>query len=428
MKQLIALQRNKSTISPAGDELVPTVETSSNLRFHDFASLFDKAPQSDDALLWRLLVALFDDIPLRLPEGLDPLARYKALAISRRQTLSDWLETAVASSVAVEARDGSVPKRIFSLLSGNQIERAVELAGKEQYLHLATLIAEHGSDPAVAEDLHEQLSLWHEQRVSAQIDPALLRVYALLSGELDTIAAVRAQDPLESIPAIYVTGALDWKRAFGLRLWFGEGAAEHDASLALKEYEEFFGTTKKAPPVRNGERDATFELIRAALRPEIPLDNVLEPKTFAGSAFDFRMTWHIYVMLARVLKQRDFVDRETVDMTDDDFEVVGHSPTADLVTNGYAAQLEAAGLYSEAVFVLLHLEAPEGYVVCNYCLNQLLTKRRRVRAIKDLLSHNFTRLDDDDFNQFDQYEIPGTWIEEARVSALLELQGLLLTL
>ena len=56
-------------------------------------------------------------------------------------------------------------------------------------------------------------------------------------------------------------------------------------------------------------------------------------------------------------------DRDTIVRSDDDdgdSDVEGHSPSADLVANSYASQLEQLGMIQEAVFVLLHLEAPAG--------------------------------------------------------------------
>ena len=45
---------------------------------------------------------------------------------------------------------------------------------------------------------------------------------------------------------------------------------------------------------------------------------------------------------------------------DGDFDVENHSPSADLLANSYALQLEEMGMLQEAVFVLLHLEGSAG--------------------------------------------------------------------
>ncbi|EJD51201.1 hypothetical protein AURDEDRAFT_149853 [Auricularia subglabra TFB-10046 SS5] len=404
VQKLVRLQFTHSTVQVDGDD-VPVAFPNDDLRFRHFAGLFAPELRSNEALLWRLLVALFDEIPIRLPEGTERAVVEKITAVCRRQALSDWLEVAVSAAVDAEVQSSAAVQRIFAHLSGNQIARAVEEASKTGNVHLATLIAQHGSDPKLSADIHVQLEHWREQHAAAQMDPKLLRVYALLAGVLDVLPGSRSSDPLESSVDIAVTGSLDWRRAFGLRLWYGSSATTHDAGLALDEYEEFFTATKTALPIRGGERDAAYELIQAALRPEIPLDAALIPKTFAGNALDYRMVWHIYVVLSRVLKQRDFADRQPVE--EELFgETAGLSPTANLVTSAYALQLESAGLYSEAVFVLLHLESVNG----------------RRQAIKDLLSRNYTRLTESQLQELDQLLIPEAWLREAK-AALLVSQG-----
>ncbi|KZV85023.1 hypothetical protein EXIGLDRAFT_753514 [Exidia glandulosa HHB12029] len=404
LQKVVRLQFKHSTVHLDDDD-IPFASPKPNLRFRHFAALYEPDAKSNDALLWRLLVALFDEIPLRMPQGTENSIRERVHAICRRQALSNWLEAAVASVVDADVQAGSVAQRIFALLSGNQVARAVRAAYDGGNVHLATLIAQHGSDAQLSEDIAAQVDLWREQRAAAQMDPHILRVYALLAGVLDVLPGVRSTDPLESCADVAVTGALDWRRAFGLRLWYGAGATTQNAGLALEEYEAFFQSTKTALPMRAGERDAAYELIRAALRPDVPLDVALVPKTFGGNALDYRMTWHIYVVLSKVLRQRDFADRQP-QPGDEEEDAAGHSPTADLITSAYALQLESAGLYPEAVFVLLHLEAANG----------------RVLAVKDLLSRNYTRLTDEHLRELDQLNIPEAWLQESK-AALLVSQG-----
>lgn len=397
LQKVVRLQFNHSTVQLDDDD-IPVATPNADLRFRHFAALFAPDAKTNDALLWRLLVALFDEIPVQMPEGTESAVRETISSICRRQALSDWLEAAVAPLVDADVQAGSATQRVFALLSGNQVARAVRAASEGGNVHLATLIAQHGSDAQLSADIAAQLELWREQRAAAQMDPNLLRIYALLAGVLDVLPGVRSSDPLESCADVAVTNSLDWRRAFGLRLWFGAGAMSHDAGLALDEYESFFESTKTALPLRAGERDAAYELIRAALRPDVPLDAAVVPRTFAGNPLDYRMAWHVYVVLAKVLRQRDFADRQPQPGNEED-GAAGHSPTADLITSAYALQLESAGLFAEAVFVLLHLEAANG----------------RVRAVKDLLSRNYTRLNDLHFRELDRLNIPEAWLAEAKV-------------
>lgn len=91
------------------------------------------------------------------------------------------------------------------------------------------------------------------------------------------------------------------------------------------------------------------------------------------------MCWHLYIILSRVMRARDFADRrpairprrsfinggggEEGSEDEDGYEKLtheGHSPTADLLTSAYAFQLESWGMIQEAIFVLLHIEHSTG--------------------------------------------------------------------
>ena len=100
------------------------------------------------------------------------------------------------------------------------------------------------------------------------------------------------------------------------------------------------------------------------------------------------MCWHLYIILSRAMRVRDFADRVQphaasrsarksngrinafagagVDHEEDDGEEEekkdGESHTANLLTSAYAFELESWGMVQEAAFVLLHLESADGYV------------------------------------------------------------------
>ena len=111
--------------------------------------------------------------------------------------------------------------------------------------------------------------------------------------------------------------------------------------------------------------DALFSLIRLFADPACSLSAVLKPFSFSPSPSDYRLPWHLYILMSRCLRMRDMADRgdvdERFDGAEEEPEVEGHSPSADLLANSYAIQLEQAGMLQEAVFVLLHLEGSAGY-------------------------------------------------------------------
>ena len=374
---------------------MPFANPSRRLNFASFASLFAATDRSFEACLFRLGRALFDPMDLRLADPVEVDIRNQVYALRRKAALSSWLQTAVTASVDADLRERpgtDWAAAIFTLLSGNQVEKACEIAMDSGNVKLATLISQYPGDDVYRDDLRTQLSEWRKSGVDAHIHESTRRIYALLGGIVDTLegsgGAGMAQCPNTSI-----SKGLNWKRAFGLHLWFGE-PLESTVADAFQAYEQHWKSApgSVASPVpwytENSENnaalspwvratsaeppDALYSLIRLFADPTCSLSTVLAPVSFSASPADYRLAWHLYIILSRCLRVRDFADRGNAgialggDMSDADEDgeppVEGHSPSADLLANSYALQLEQQGLIQEAAFVLLHIEGSAGYV------------------------------------------------------------------
>lgn len=240
------------------------------------------------------------------------------------------------------------------------------------------------------------------------------KVYCLLGGILDD------EDELADKLANVCLG-LDWKRIFGLCLWYGQGL-EAPISKVIEAYERlvfrqsnlvsssFINNSNKAKPLppwlldvqRKGfpaalftkwnnmmassnpaaePNDPLYALIKLHADPALSLSSILNPLSFSSSLMEagIPMCWHLYIILSRVMRARDFADRrpairprrsfinggggEEGSEDEDGYEKLtheGHSPTADLLTSAYAFQLESWGMIQEAIFVLLHIEHSTG--------------------------------------------------------------------
>ena len=155
--------------------------------------------------------------------------------------------------------------------------------------------------------------------------------------------------------------------------------------------------------------DPLFALIKLYADPTLSLSKALNPLSFSPYGLDWGigMCWHLYIILSRIMRVRDFADRSysgakskdkppgnlvngfggtgrrelsssssisdiSRDEDDDDKELSeGHSPTADLLTSSYAFELESRGMIQEAAFVLLHLEGSVGYVFLHTITHEL---------------------------------------------------------
>lgn len=354
----------------------------------------DRTP---DALLFRLGHALFDPIDVRLPPSASAELVARVTTLRRRLALSQWLEDAVTPLVEGDLRTrplADAADAAFTLLTGHQVSQACTTAADGGYAHLATLLAQAGGDAEFRADIAAQLEMWREERVDAHIEPAVRRIYALLAGVTGVLAGSGGTGA-ERCADVRVNEGLDWKRTFGLHLWYAvpldlgvrevweayERAREEDGAAApvpwyVEKPPAGAPSVWRLPDGKDGRlpvEDALYSLIHVHADPACTLSDVLNPFAFGTGPLDYGLSWHLYVIMSRSMRVRDFADRGLVEGEDDEDEdeedaegeapkVEGHSPSADLLASAYASQLEAAGLLQQAAFVLLHMEGSRGYV------------------------------------------------------------------
>ncbi|KAJ6615151.1 nuclear protein 96-domain-containing protein [Mycena sp. CBHHK59/15] len=423
------------------DDNVPFANPSAtDLHFSSFASLFPATDRSYEASLFRLGRALFDSLNLRLGDSVTPDIRARITALRRKAALSAWLEDAVTPSVDadIRAHPAAGPSALaFMLLTGNQVERASEVAVDGGCFKLATLISQAGGDFEFREDLKEQLEIWREQRIDVHIDESVRKIYTLLAGILDGVVEGSKGGGQEKCADVDIVAGLDWKRVFGLQLWFSElvdapisqvfeaynrlvkeSAPARQVAGPIPWYEECPTTPKSrwklpSPPLAP---DGLFSLIRLHAEPSCSLSHVLTPLSFGPSPVDYALPWHLYIILSRCMRVRDFADRgdpgirraSSPSSSHDGIEdtgVEGHSPSADLLASSYAFQLEQQGMIQEALFVLLHIEGSAG----------------REKAIKDLLARSAAGLDEwMTRGVVGSLKIPMAWVQEAKAIYALD--------
>ncbi|KAJ6591833.1 nuclear protein 96-domain-containing protein [Mycena vulgaris] len=428
---LLQHQLSHSPIDDDDDDIPFANPSSTDLHFSSFANLFLPPDRSYEASLFRLGSALFDSLNLRLGDSVTPDIRARIAALRRKAALSAWLQETVSPSVETDMRANPAagPAALaFMLLTGNQVERASEVAMDGGYLKLATLISQAGGDFEFREDLKDQLEIWREQRVDVHIDESVRKVYALLAGVLDGVIEGSKGGGQDKCSDLDILADLDWKRVFGLHLWFSKLADApisriFDAYNRLVEestparkiagpipwYEETGAKSRWKLPSPSSAPDALFSLIRLHADPSCSLSHVLTPLSFGLSPIDYALPWHLYIILSRCMRVRDFADRgdpgirrTSPSSSHDDADetgVEGHSPSADLLTSSYAFQLEQQNMIQEPIFVLLHIEGSAG----------------REKAIKDVLARCAARIDEwVTRGLVGSLRIPIAWIHEAK--------------
>jgi len=235
------------------------------------------------------------------------------------------------------------------------------------------------------------------------------RLYALLAGIMD----VSEGDPsrgADGCKDVIISADLDWKRAFGLRLWYGN-PFEHTIVDVLATYSKDLQAQARIAPAKplpayiekpsqlakvwsmvNEPSDVLYGLIKLYSDVTLSLDDVLQARDCSASPFDARLQWHLALLLSWALKKRDFADRDEY----------AYSAVFDSITTAYAAQLEELGEWANAVFVTLHLQAAED----------------RSQAVKALLHRHPHPSPTEEAFLIDHCKIPKMWLHEATAAEL----------
>ena len=388
---------------------VPVANLDETIRFGDFTKLFEGGNRSHEANIWRLGVALFDEIDLRLPASATEETVDRISAIRRKLALSKWLENAVTPLVDHDlvAASTNAPLKVFTYLSGNQLERAVQAAIDAGDMRLATLVSQLGCPENVREEVIRQLEDWHKYKNNSVIADGYRRLYALFAGIMDVVPGDSSRG-VDRCADVIVSSGLDWKRAFGLRLWYGNPAdhsvgdvlatyaqdlqAAHAPAKPLPAYLEKPAPLAKEWTMSTEPTDVLYGLIRLYADITVSLDDVLRARDCSPSPLDARLQWHLALLLSQALRKRDFADR-----TEE-----GYSAQADAITAAYAAQLEESGQWTRAAFVLLHLQTIDG----------------RADAIKALLHRHPNPTDEERAFLLRRCRVPQTWLHEAKAAEL----------
>jgi len=408
-KRLLDFHLDNSEVQ-AVDE-VPFALPNSAIRFGDLAKLFEGGDRSHEANLWRLGVALFDEIDLRLPRGSPENLADRISEVRRKLALSKWLEDAVAPSVDHDlvSAPANGPEKIFTFLSGNQIDRAVQAAIDGGDMRLATLISQIGGSEEFRAEMQRQLDEWSKYKVNPLISDGYRRLYALLAGIMD-VSEGDASRGADGCKDVIISAGLDWKRAFGLRLWYGnpfehtivdvlaayasdlEAQARIAPAKPLPAYIEKPGKLAKEWTMGTEPSDILYGLIKLYSDPALSLDDVLRARDCSASPLDARLQWHLALLLSWALKKRDFADRDGT----------AYSAVFDGITSAYAAQLEEVGEWTDSAFVLLHLQIAE----------------TRGQALKALIHRHPNPSTAERAFLLDYCQIPQTWLHEAKAAEL----------
>uniref|UniRef100_A0A667YSL4 Nuclear pore complex protein Nup98-Nup96 n=1 Tax=Myripristis murdjan TaxID=586833 RepID=A0A667YSL4_9TELE len=351
--------------------------------------------------VWTLCEALWGRLsPSDQEPEAEPAGEYQR-QLERRRSFSAWLSRGAARRVEEEvalAGKGGHVEAIFSCLTGNRISEACRLAQKEGDHRLALLLSQAAGSQFSRDLLALQLADWNRMQTDSYLSEERLRIFTLLAGK----PVWQSSDCM-----VNVCSQLDWKRCAAVHLWYmlpptasvadalakyeaafqgsGEGGRYACAPLPhyLEQVEPLDEEEEQEP--RRPLYDICFHLLKLYSDRHYGLQQLLDPLTVTWERLDYRLSWHLWAVLQALHYSH--------------LSAGGQG----LLHASYAAQLESAGLWHLAVFVLLHI--PDHTL--------------RERAVRELLRLHLPLQETEESARRERFLtgrllIPEQWIHEAK--------------
>ncbi|KAG0199390.1 hypothetical protein BGX28_007343 [Mortierella sp. GBA30] len=371
---------------------------------------------NEEVYAWILGQSLFDVQPA--PDNISEMskeAQESYEVIGRRVRCSNWLSHVTkplleADLRRIEAEEGSsAEEEIFTLLVSNKRQKACVTAVESRDLRLATLISQSGRGSKPLAGIEDQLALY--KSAGSVIPPNYLKAFALLSGALTVDVAAKGE------PRRFVTDGLDWRRTFGLYLWYSNKPGA-DLREAIEQYVFSMRNKTVARPrpwyasignqalePEQDHNDFLFELLTLFIEPSKGLETVLHPLGMTPANLDYRQSWVFYMILAQSLRISGFRSS------------TGHAK----ICENYIFQLESLGLWEWAVFVALHLESA---ISREITIRQLLERNVDLPAPSSIMSvgsaiaalDHWTEESEKNTFIIGTLKVPGAWVWSARAT------------
>nr|XP_046267298.1 nuclear pore complex protein Nup98-Nup96 isoform X3 [Scatophagus argus] len=404
-----------STVTTTGDSTCPLVRPQPGVAaLHEYAEwiteLKEKQGDADPLLgfwseVWTLCEALWGRLgPAEQDPDVVPPNEYEQ-QLERRRAFSAWLSRGATCRVEEEvalAGKGRHTEAIFSYLTGNRISEACRRAQKEGDHRLSLLLSQAMGAQYCRDLLALQLADWNRMQTDCYLPEDRLRIFTLLAGK----PVWQSSDSV-----VNVCSELDWKRCVAVHLWFMLPPTASVAD-ALARYEAAFQGTRDGgryacaplPPYMEEEQldmeeeeeeevskrplhDLCFHLLKLYSDRHYSLQQLLDPLTVTWERLDYRLSWHLWNVLQALHYSNLSAARQG------------------LLHSSYAAQLESAGLWHMAVFILLHI--PD--------------HTQRERAVREMLTLHCPLQDTDESVRRERFLterllIPDRWVHEAKAT------------
>ena len=358
---------------------------------------FEQERRSYELSVWNLASTLFDPTGSRSGAAEDRQRRDKLAKF--------WAALVQGTSPAVD-QGATYEEKAVLYLAQRKVTDACRalLDGKDN--KLGTMVSLIGTSDAFRKDMREQVDDWHHENYLSDFTVPMRVLYSLLAGYVSVAKGkkgVGVENRMES-EIISERFGLDWKQAFGLRLWYGISAEDGIAAAVDKYIEDLEQGKVPAPrpwyieqgirvPWVDTRRDEREDLLWGLLKVfagRATLEEVLQPENAELTPFNFRLCWQLSQALSAVGNK------------------VLPAERADALTSSYVTEVVHSGksdmAWIDAIFISLHLTEPTSRIkaiqdVLARHVGELFTTKARENRLYDWL--------------VDALRIPASWVWQA---------------
>ncbi|KAF1813822.1 hypothetical protein P152DRAFT_457191 [Eremomyces bilateralis CBS 781.70] len=271
---------------------------------------------------WRLASILFDDITDALPTTFNPGHQHNIFMRIRKDNLAQFWREMVRQDMQehlAEAEDAE--ERALIYLSGGDIVQACAVLLEARDYKLATMVSQLSRPSAEMQDaISQQLETWQKQDTLSEIKDSIRAIYELLAGHTcmcDGGHNIGAENRAATFN-IAERFHLDWRRSFGLRLWYGLRYND-SIEMAVQQFAEELGSKQEqATPVPwyverqtglrwedpniNEREDLLWGLLKLFAGQRVPmpglrLDEILAVENVSSNPLDCQLPYNMIHML-----------------------------------------------------------------------------------------------------------------------------------
>lgn len=285
----------------------------------DFASMAEVVDIStvtgrEEQKVWQLLHILFD----KEPEPTDRDEYNANPSRWRKEQLSEFWKSLVMEDAMQQTRDQQITpeEKAIVYLSCNSVEDACQTLIQSHDLRLATMVAQIGGDDDMRRDMTAQIDEWRRMDVLSEMDDSKRALYELISGNCAQAEGKTGSGRENKAPSFVISSRfnLDWRRAFGLRLWYGIQIDEN-IELAVAQYADALRDGKEDvkpvpwfmeqgketgwnDPRKDSREDLLWGILKlyASSRIDVPvnLEDVLSPENVSGHPLNARLSFQLF--------------------------------------------------------------------------------------------------------------------------------------